>query len=266
VTAASLPAALAEAHDANYADFSTSYARGRGSHLHRDDRFDRAIVDLPALAYNGVFRSRLQSAEVATVASQTLELGVTRGVPVAWRVTPTTPPSTSEALDAAGWRTARRTPIMAIDLYGGPPPIAPHNVAVEEVTGASLGDWSRVVAVAFGCPEEYVHGPAAYDRDVGLPGETPLRRFLARVDGEPVAASALLPGPAGSGVAGVFCVGTLEASRGRGLGSFMTTVAMQAAAAVGATVAVLQASDLGIGVYRRLGFETVGHIDVRLPD
>jgi len=260
-----LSAVLADAHDANYAEFSTGYARRPGSELHRDALFDRAIIDLPALPYNGVFRSRLAARDVPRVAQDTLMLAAARRVPVAWRVTPTTPPGTSAALDAAGWDAERQVPIMAIDLtpqtFSDPPPAA----SVEEVTPRALADWSRVVAVAFGCPEEYVHGPASYDRDVGLPGQTPLRRFLSRLNGEPVAASALLPGPPGSRLAGIFCVATLDHARGEGLGGLMTQVAMRAAMAGGARIAVLQASDLGFGVYQRLGFDTVGHITVHRP-
>jgi GNAT superfamily N-acetyltransferase len=262
----SLSPALAEAHDANYAEFSTGYARRPGSDLHRDAAFDRAIIDLPALPFNGVFRSRLAPGDVARVADETLSLAAVRRVPAAWRVTPTTPPATTAALEAHGWLAERLVPVMAIDL-GTERSLGdvPRGVTVEEVTAATLGEWSRVVAVAFGCPEEYVHGPATYDRAFGLPGETTMRRFLSRRNGEPVAASAVLPGPPGTGLAGIFSVATLEPVRGQGLGGVMTRAAMDAAREAGAAVAVLQASDMGRPVYQRLGFDTVAHITVHLP-
>ena len=263
--AVSLPDALADAHDTNYADFSTGYARRRGSELHRDASFDRAIIDLPALPFNGVFRSHLQPSEIARVAEETLALAAARRVPVAFRVTLTTPAGTAGALEALSWHASRQTPVMAIELTSGLHAEAPRGIAVEEVSAATLAEWSRVVAVSFGCPEEYVEGPAGYDRDVGLPGQTPMRRFLSRRDGEAVAASAVLPGPPGSGLAGIYSVGTLEHARGQGLGTLMTLVAMDAARTGGAQVAVLQASDLGRPVYERLGFGTVGHIGVHQP-
>ncbi|MCU1464146.1 MAG: hypothetical protein JWM72_74, partial [Actinomycetia bacterium] len=83
-----LSPALAEAHDSNYADFSTGYARRAGSDLRRGTSFDRAIIDLPAPPYNGVFRSNLPQADIAAVAAETLTLARARRVPVAWRVTP----------------------------------------------------------------------------------------------------------------------------------------------------------------------------------
>jgi ribosomal protein S18 acetylase RimI-like enzyme len=255
---------FADAHDTNYADFSTGYARRAGSDLRRDAELDRAIIDLPALPFNGVFRSNLTEREVAPVAAETIALAKARKVPVAWRVTLTTPPHTAVILESLGWHVAWQTPVMAAELG----PIAPRRVSgvtIEEVTAKTLADWSRVVAVSFGCPEEYVAGPASYDRDVGEPGETPLRRFLLRNDGEPVASSALLPGPAGSRLAGIFSVATLEHARGRGFGSIVTQAAMNAARDDGAEVAVLQASEMGRPVYERLGFETVASIAVHIP-
>jgi GNAT superfamily N-acetyltransferase len=257
--------ALADAHDTNYADFSTGYARRAGSDLRRDSALDRAIIDLPALPFNGVFRSNLAEADVARVAAETIALAKARKVPVAWRVTPTTPPHTAAALESIGWHVEWESPVMAAELTA-PAMTTKSGVVVEEVTTATLAAWSRVVAVSFGCPEEYVEGPASYDRDVGMPGETPMRRFLLRVDGEPVASSALLPGPPDSALAGIFSVGTLEHARGQGLGTIVTQAAMDAARDSGARVAALQASDMGRRVYERLGFETVASIAVHIPE
>jgi len=212
-----------------------------------------------------VFRSDLAEADVVQVAAETIALAKARKVPVAWRVTPTTRPGTAVALEKLGWHAGWRSPVMATELAPTAGTTKP-GVTVEEVTAATLAEWSRVVAVSFGCPEEYVEGPASYDRDVGLPGETPLRRFLLRADGEPVASSALLPGPPASRLAGIFSVGTLEPARGRGFGTVVTQAAMDAARESGAQVAVLQASDMGRPVYERLGFETVGSVAVHIPD
>jgi GNAT superfamily N-acetyltransferase len=261
----SLTPALADAHDTNYADFSVGYARRAGSHLQRDASFDRAIIDLPALPFNGVFRSNLSEADIARVAEETLALAGERRVPVGWRVTPTSPSHTAAALRKLGWQVAWQSPVMAIELRerGAAPTVA--GPTIDEVTAATLADWSRVVAVSFGCPEEYVEAPASYDRDMGLPGATPLRRFLLRVDGEPLAASALLPGPPASGLVGIFSVATLERARGQGFGAVITRAAMDAARDAGAQVAVLQASAMGLPVYERLGFDTVDAITTYVP-
>ncbi len=260
-----LPPELADAHDANYADFSTGFARRSGSELTRGPTFDRAIIDLPTLFYNGIFRSRLAPDAIAGVAGETIALARARRVPVGWRVTPTTPPHTVVALEQVGWHIDHQTPVMAKALDTVAPATTRAGTTVEEVTIDGLADWSRIVAVAFGCPEEHVEGPASYDRDVGLPGETPLRRFLLRVDGEPLATSALLPGGAGTGLSGIYCVGTLARARGRGLGAVVTQAAVHAARDAGDRVVVLQATEMGRPIYERLGFDTVASISVLIP-
>ena len=228
--------------------------------------FDRAIIDLPALPFNGVFRSNLSEPDIERVAEETLARSPRNAeCPSAGASTPTAPSHTATVLERLGWQVAWQSPVMAIELGGSVAAAARAGLTIEEVTTATLADWSRVVAVSFGCPEEYVEGPASFDRDMGLPGATPLRRFLLRVDGEPLAASAFLPGPQDSGLVGIFSVGTLERARGHGFGAVITRAAMDAARDAGARVAVLQASDMGRPVYERLGFDTVGTITTYVP-
>jgi ribosomal protein S18 acetylase RimI-like enzyme len=58
-------------------------------------------------------------------------------------------------------------------------------------------------------------------------------------------------------VTGVFFVDTVAEWRGRGVGTAMTAAALRAAAAAGATRAYLDSSNLGLSIYRRLGFESI---------
>lgn len=57
-------------------------------------------------------------------------------------------------------------------------------------------------------------------------------------------------------VVGIYNVQVREEVRGRGLGRAITLAAIEAGRTRGATVASLQSSELGLPVYRRLGFET----------
>jgi len=56
----------------------------------------------------------------------------------------------------------------------------------------------------------------------------------------------------------LFFVNTEPAWRRRGIGQAMTAAALQVAAGMGATSAMLHATEDGVSVYRRLGFEPVG--------
>ena len=78
-----------------------------------------------------------------------------------------------------------------------------------------------------------------------------VRAVVARQDGRPAAAAMVV---ASGAVAGVQLVGTVPGARGRGLGELCTRWAVGAGRALGAQAIVLEASDAGEPLYRRLGF------------
>jgi GNAT superfamily N-acetyltransferase len=92
-----------------------------------------------------------------------------------------------------------------------------------------------------------------------LPSEPVPLRWLGRVDGQPVATSRV---SIGGGAAGLYAILTLPSHRGRGVGRAMTLAALRAAAAIGYRIGVLQSSDLGFGVYRKLGFRELFTYDL----
>lgn len=94
-------------------------------------------------------------------------------------------------------------------------------------------------------------------RRLGIEAWPPLRNWIAYLDGAPVAAAALF---IGAGVAGIYNVCTVPEARGRGIGSAVTAVAIDAAVADGLELAVLGASDMGFSIYRRLGFREVSRL------
>ncbi len=78
--------------------------------------------------------------------------------------------------------------------------------------------------------------------------------FLGCVDGLPVARSMAL---VTDGMAGVYNVFVRGEYRRRGYGAALTSAALDAACAAGATSACLSATELGLPLYERMGFETV---------
>lgn len=69
------------------------------------------------------------------------------------------------------------------------------------------------------------------------------------------------------GLAGIYCVSTVPAERGKGLGAHVTAEALRVAQRLGYGVGVLQSSPAGHSVYLGLGFADVGSVPmfVRLP-
>ena len=78
--------------------------------------------------------------------------------------------------------------------------------------------------------------------------------FTAFLDGDPVGGSVAIRS---GDVAGVYAVGTMEAARRRGVGTAATWACVTAAEGWGCETVVLQSSEMGLGVYRAMGFETV---------
>jgi len=78
--------------------------------------------------------------------------------------------------------------------------------------------------------------------------------FIAYQDEEPVAIAMTI---VSHGVAGVYWVGSVEATRGHGLGRAVTAAATNAGLDLGADVASLQASPMGESLYAAMGYETI---------
>ena len=85
-------------------------------------------------------------------------------------------------------------------------------------------------------------------RRLGFGG--PGRHYLGRLASVPVATSAML---FASGVAGVYCISTVERVRRQSIGASVPLVAFREARDLGFTVGVLGSSEMGYPVYRRLG-------------
>jgi ribosomal protein S18 acetylase RimI-like enzyme len=88
--------------------------------------------------------------------------------------------------------------------------------------------------------------------------------YVARLEGEP--ASTVLttdhPGMGGSFDCSVWCVGTLEAARGRGLAGALMRRAMFDARERGCATTTLQATKLGRPVYERVGYRDFGPLQM----
>jgi ribosomal protein S18 acetylase RimI-like enzyme len=79
-------------------------------------------------------------------------------------------------------------------------------------------------------------------------------RFIGELDGEVVGSSGIVWT---GGVAGIYNVATPPEHRRRGIATTMSLHALRTARSNGYRVAVLGSSDLGRGVYERLGFREV---------
>jgi ribosomal protein S18 acetylase RimI-like enzyme len=171
-----------------------------------------------------------------------------------------------KACDEAGLVRLGDAPGMVLTAPGAG--ATPHGVRVRQVD-----DVAGVAAFAQTAARSYA--------PVGLPPEVTAHIFevperllrphlvlvLAEQEGEPRAcAMAILS----HGIAGLYWVGTVAEGRRRGLGELVTRAAGNAAFERGARLVVLQASEQGEPVYRRMGYREITryrwHVRLRPPE
>jgi GNAT superfamily N-acetyltransferase len=140
---------------------------------------------------------------------------------------------------------------MALDLQAHHEELpVPSGLTIEEVADeAGLRTWALAPYETQDAPNRRGEEFAQVFVDLGV--SESLRYYLGLWHGEPVARSILF---VAAGVAGIYWVGTAEKARRRGIATALTERAVLEARSRGLRWAVLQASEMGEGVYRRMGF------------
>jgi GNAT superfamily N-acetyltransferase len=178
------------------------------------------------------------------------------GTRAQWITSPSCGPGDlDQRLDAAGWEPEVE-PAMVVSVHASFP-APPADLAMEQVsTESAVLEWTDLFDASFGIdpPRGEDHPWLEPFRRLALGAETPCRLFLGRLDG--VAVSCSLAFHERDSV-GLYGIGTPPEHRGRGYGSALTVAGIRWGASQGASVAVLQASEMGEPVYRSLGFRTI---------
>jgi ribosomal protein S18 acetylase RimI-like enzyme len=260
------PAATAEdaraaaALDANFAELLAWYGSGPGGDVRHDPDLQLSASGVAFRAINAAAAADLDPATAAQRIRDAIEWLSSRTDRWRWLIGPSSRPGDlGERLIAAGLEQVSDSAGMALDLRewrtGAP---LPARVTTELVTDeVGLERWRDVQERGLGLDAASAEAWWSAHRRLGIEAWPPLRNWIAYLDGEPVAAAALF---VGAGVAGIYNVCTVPEARGRGIGSAVTAVAIDAAVADGHDLAVLGASDMGFPVYRRLGFREVSRL------
>jgi GNAT superfamily N-acetyltransferase len=150
---------------------------------------------------------------------------------------------------------------MAADLTSVPQDLAtPTGLEIIRVAdGETLRQWIHVASIGFEVPQEFESVWCDFFEVAVF--DPPFQTYLAVLNGKPVGTSQLF---ASAGVAGIYNVTCVPEARGQGIGAAITQAPLLDAREMGYRVAILQASELGRRVYRRLGFEDYGGLSVYL--
>ncbi|MFO0576559.1 MAG: GNAT family N-acetyltransferase [Polyangia bacterium] len=153
-------------------------------------------------------------------------------------------PALPQGLVSRGWQLAEQEPVLVLAPIPDEPAGVP-GLRIQRVDSeAGFEAFLRISQTA----RRWIPSlQAAMDPDVAL--------FVGCLHEEPVATSRLTRH---GEVAEILGVVTLPAYRRRGLGTALTWAAMTEARRRGCTALTLTASELGYGVYRRIGFVPAG--------
>ena len=245
------PAALATANEANQSELFALFGRWHRAEIHDDAELLWGISDVPFPMFNFILRAQLALSHVDAAIDAAIERGKSHHVPLMWITSPATRPTDlGTRLEAHGFTPEGGATGMAIDLLSlAPNSPMPTGLIIERVEKDYL-TLSKVCVTGFKMPEFVVEPMSQLLNCLGT--EVRIRHYLGKLDGEPVACSMLY---LGAGVAGIYNVTTLPQARGSGIGAAMTFAPLRDAHDLGYRVGILQASKMGLPVYRRLGFQ-----------
>lgn len=214
----------------------------------RDD--DGDLVRLSSGSPIGFFNPTFPKGPVdpAAAVARTSEWYGEMGRPFVMLFREATAPGLADACTAAGLVEHWQMPLMVLDPIPMDEPSI-DGLEIIEVTADQLAAYLEVVCAGFGMPPELFRelGPSMF-------GIESFIALLGLVDGVPVATSAAY---VSGDTIGVYNVAVLESHRRQGLGEALTAAAARAGAEAGATRSILQSSQLGEPVYRRMGYETL---------
>jgi GNAT superfamily N-acetyltransferase len=230
------------------ADTFAAFARSAGANLIERDGVT-AIVN-PAVPERSVFNSVIYSDRDALAAVYSDLAEAYAGGSCAWTVwVPEEDRATASLLAGAGHHLDAEPRAMGASLSAF---AEPDMSELDWTSEADIEDAGALNDDAYGYPR------GTWLRGMGTAPEG-LLTYLARIDGEPVSTAAVRYV---DGDCPVWNVATTHAARGRGLASRLLVQALADARAAGCETTTLQATKLGAPVYRGVGYDDFGALQM----
>jgi ribosomal protein S18 acetylase RimI-like enzyme len=220
-----------------------------GAMVYKESEVLWFLSRLPFHLANGIVRASFPESAM----EERLKQFTAYHVPIAWLVGPSTrPASLGIYLEQHGWMH-EDAPGMALDLQSlDKLSSSPSQLTIIHVNNEEqLKTWLRVMTVGSEIPEEGLHLLLDVLDKRGMQVDPAIHYYLGMRDDRPVATSLLY---SGGGVAGIYNVATLPEVRRQGIGTALTVAPLLYARTLGYRIGVLQASPMGLNLYRRLGF------------
>ena len=252
--------ALVIAIRANMCAFFRHVGRSNPAESLENEQFARWYTPLPHPWFNGVLSSDLPRDGDEIFIDETIQYFRTKGINTfTWWLEPHLKPSDwKPVLSRQGFGYSNDTPGMAIDLHE-------MDETLQAVDGLeirvakdpeAMRTWAKVFTKGYSLPPAWESIAFEVWMQLGL--DLPVRNYVGYLNGKPVSTCTIFYG---GGAAGIYCVSTLPEARGKGIGGAITLKPLQEAREMGYRVGVLQSSEMGFNVYKKLGFRHLCQIE-----
>jgi ribosomal protein S18 acetylase RimI-like enzyme len=246
--------ALVKAIKANRFEWYGYLGHSPKAELHDSPNLMWLLTGVPFQGMNTIIRTQLTRDNVDEIIEETVAHFKSKNITsFTWWVEPGTQPTDLRGrLLAHGFTYDEGPPGMAVDLLALNEDItAPSDLRIKHVRDAgTLKQWVSTLISGFELPD--ISEGVFFDLFIGLGFDLPLRNYVGFLNGEPIATAELF---LGAGVAGIYGVVTVPKARRQGIGAALTLAPLREARAMGYRIGILHSSEIGLGVYRRLGFQ-----------
>jgi len=220
-----------------------------------NEEFSRFSTGISFFFFNGVTDIHVSSENARKIIKENITFFKKRKVPFLWVIGPSsTPKKMGEFLIKNGF-ILDKLQGMAYNLkiLNQEREIVNKVKIIKIENIETLKVWNDIILMGFGFPKE-VQSDFFYKAfsDIILNDKTSASAFLAYYDGNPVASSLVLYK---AGVAGIHLVTTLEEARSKGIGTALTLAPLNEAKKLGYETAILHSTEMGLNMYKRMGFK-----------
>jgi GNAT superfamily N-acetyltransferase len=247
-------ALIIEAMEMNVHEAWIRMAQGLGAMVYDEPHMLWFFSGLPFHLANGIVNTRFPEDHLEEILDARLLQLASKEVPMVWLINPSTRPiDFGSRLKEHGWILGDEAPGMAIELQALNESVSsPPLLTIEQVHDSeTLRTWLRVMTVGSNIPEEGLTLLLELVSRHGFTSDPTIHFYLGMLADKPVATSLLY---LGGGVAGIYNVTTLPEVRHQGIGSALTLAPLLYARTLGYKIGILQSSQMGLELYRHLGF------------
>lgn len=207
--------------------------------------------------FSGALRARFSANAAPGRTHQVLDELIENGLPFMWWLSPRTRSPELEAVLHERGLVAQDVSVgMHVDLSELtvldetlPPGVTVEVAGEEDLTATVLA-----MLDGFEMPRDLCDAIRELLASFASTDEQRLVNVLARVDGKPAGAGSVL---ISHGVAGLYNIAVPSHARGHGVGRAITLELMRIGARNGCGESILHATEMGLPVYQKLGFDTV---------